>query len=87
VVLEDVVELLEFEVVEVIFGEALEDAVELLEVVDGVTEVMVELAEEFVERVEEVDDELLLPPGSEVTVVEVVVEKVEVLNLLVAVIP
>jgi hypothetical protein len=45
------VELLEFEVVEVIFGEAVEDAMELLEVVDGATEVMVELVMEMVEEV------------------------------------
>lgn len=51
VVLEDVVELLEFEVVEVILGEAVEDAMELLEAVDEVTEVMAELVMEMVEEV------------------------------------
>ena len=55
VVLEDVVELLESDLVEVIVGDALEDAPELFEGVDVVTGVIVGLEEVF----EAVDDALL----------------------------
>jgi hypothetical protein len=85
VVLEDVVELLECEIVEVIVGDAVEDALELLEVVDEVLDVIVELIEELFGLVDEADDEVLLPLEVEVVVVELVLEGV--LDLLVAVIP
>lgn len=80
---------LECEIVEVIVGEALEEALEdalgLLEVVNEVSDVMVKLIEALVGLMDEADDEVLLPLEVEVVVVELGVERV--LNLLVAVIP
>jgi hypothetical protein len=96
VVLDDIVKLLDFEVVEVTFGEAVEDAAELLEVAEVTFGEAVEDAAELLEVAEvtfgeAVEDAVeLLEVFDEVTDVmaELVVDEVEeVLDLLVAVIP